>query len=89
MLAAALAISSALLALALALAAWRFARGPDAVDRALALDAMYVDAAALLVVHGLGGGGGWYFEAALLIVMLGFLGTVSFAELLLRGRGRP
>lgn len=89
MLAAALALSSALLALALALAAWRFVRGPDPVDRALALDAMYVDAAALLVVHGLGGRGGWYFEAALLIVMLGFLGTVSFAELLIRGRPRP
>jgi hypothetical protein len=39
--------------LALALAAWRLLRGPGLPDRVLALDTLYINALALLVVLGL------------------------------------
>jgi multicomponent K+:H+ antiporter subunit F len=55
------------------------------VDRVLALDTLYVNAAALLVLYGIRLGAGWHYEAALVIAMLGFLGTLAFAKFLLRG----
>jgi multicomponent K+:H+ antiporter subunit F len=81
----ALDVASVLLALSLLLAGWRLLRGPDIVDRVLALDTLYVNAAALLVMYGIRLGAGWYYEAALVIAMLGFLGTLAFAKFLLRG----
>ena len=81
----ALDVASVLLAVALLLAGWRLLRGPDVVDRVLALDTLYVNAAALLVVYGIRLGAGWYYEAALVIAMLGFLSTLAFAKFLLRG----
>lgn len=85
MLTLALDIATGLLAAALLLAGWRLLRGPDVVDRVLALDTLYVNAAALLIVYGLRLGTGQYFEAALVIALLGFLSTVAFAKFLLRG----
>jgi multicomponent K+:H+ antiporter subunit F len=79
----------ALLTLALALAAWRLARGPSAPDRVLALDTLYIDALALLVALGLWLDTTLYFEVALLIGLLGFIGTVCVATFLLRGRIVP
>jgi multicomponent K+:H+ antiporter subunit F len=73
------------LALALALAAWRLLRGPDLPDRILALDTLYINALALLVTLGLAFGHKHYFEVALLIGLLGFVGTVVAAKFLLRG----
>ena len=67
-------------ALALALAGWRLLRGPTLPDRILALDALYVNALALLVVVGLWLGDKSYFEVALLIALLGFVGTVALAR---------
>jgi multicomponent K+:H+ antiporter subunit F len=81
----ALDVASVLLGAALLLAGWRLLRGPDVVDRVLALDTLYVNAAALLVLYGIRLGTGWYYEAALVIAMLGFLGTLAFAKFLLRG----
>jgi multicomponent K+:H+ antiporter subunit F len=81
----ALDVASVLLAVALLLAGWRLLRGPDVVDRVLALDTLYVNAAALLVLYGIRLGAGWHYEAALVIAMLGFLGTLAFAKFLLRG----
>lgn len=81
----ALDVASVLLAVALLLAGWRLLRGPDVVDRVLALDTLYVNAAALLVMYGIRLGAGWYYEAALVIAMLGFLSTLAFAKFLLRG----
>ena len=75
----------AALALALALNAWRLFRGPAAVDRILALDTMYINALALVVVVGLWLGTQVYFEVALLIGLLGFVGTVALAKYLVRG----
>ena len=72
-------------ALALALNAWRLLRGPSLPDRILALDTLYVNALALLVLLGLQGLSKAYFEVALLIGLLGFVGTVVLAKVLLRG----
>jgi multicomponent K+:H+ antiporter subunit F len=78
-----------LLALALALAAWRLMRGPSAPDRVLALDTLYINALALLVALGVWLNTALYFEVALLIGLLGFIGTVCIATFLLRGRIVP
>jgi multicomponent K+:H+ antiporter subunit F len=72
-------------ALSLLLAAWRLLRGPGVADRILALDTLYINALALLVLLSLHLGTDLYFEAALLIAMLGFVGTVVLSKYLLRG----
>lgn len=72
-------------ALALLLSAWRLLRGPGLPDRILALDTMYVNALALLVLLGIRLDTALYFEAALLIAMLGFVGTVVLSKHVLRG----
>jgi multicomponent K+:H+ antiporter subunit F len=72
-------------ALALALNAWRLLRGPGLPDRILALDTLYINALALIVVLGLWLETKSYFEAAMLIALLGFVGTVAMTKYLLRG----
>ena len=79
----------AALSLAPALPAWRLFRGPGAADRVLALDTLYINALALLVVLGVWLNTTLYFEVALLIGLLGFVGTVVVATFLLRGRIVP
>jgi multicomponent K+:H+ antiporter subunit F len=59
--------------------------GPDHPDRILALDTLYVNTIALLVLLGILLGSALYFEAALLIAMMGFVGTVALCKYLLRG----
>jgi multicomponent K+:H+ antiporter subunit F len=78
-------VAVVLLGLSFALAFLRMMLGPDVTDRILALDTLYVNAAALLVLYGLRLGVGRYYEAALLIAMLGFVSTVVFAKFLTRG----
>lgn len=73
------------LLLALLLNAWRLLRGPGLCDRILALDTLYINALALLVVLGLIWQESRYFEVALLIGLLGFVGTVVLSKFLLRG----
>lgn len=85
MIAPALDFATACVALALLLCAWRLLRGPDTVDRLLALDTMAVDTVALVILLGLRWGTPLLFEAALLIAMLGFVATVSLARFLTRG----
>jgi multicomponent K+:H+ antiporter subunit F len=63
----------------------RLLRGPDIEDRILALDTLYVNALALLIVLGVRLAEPTFYEAALLIGMLGFVGTVALARFLLRG----
>jgi multicomponent K+:H+ antiporter subunit F len=70
---------------ALLLAFFRLLRGPSLVDRVLALDTLYVNALALLIVLGIALGDPVYFEAALLIAVFGFVGTVAASRYLLRG----
>lgn len=76
----------AMMATALLLNLWRLLRGPHAVDRVVALDTMYVNTIALLVLLGVWRGSPLYFEAGLVIAMLGFVGTIALCRFLLRGR---
>ena len=76
-------IAMAMIIIAMALNLWRLARGPDATDRALALDTLYINALAGLVLIGIKET--LFYEAALIIALLGFVGTVSLAKFLLRG----
>lgn len=85
MTAVALPIATGAFALALLLAMWRLLRGPSLPDRVLALDTLYIDSLALLVLAGLHYGTPLYFEVALMISMLGFVGTVVLSKYLLRG----
>lgn len=73
------------LALSMLLATWRLVRGPTLPDRILALDTLYVNSIALLILMGLRFDTEMYFEAALIIAMLGFVGTVALSKYLLRG----
>lgn len=74
-----------LLSVALLLNLWRLMRGPSLPDRILALDTMYINAIALLVVYGIYEASTLYFEAALFIAVMGFVGTVVLSKYLLRG----
>lgn len=78
-------LAQILLAGAMACCTWRVMRGPRAQDRVLALDALYVNAAILLVVFGIRTNSTHYFEAAVLITMLGFVATAALSKFLLRG----
>jgi multicomponent K+:H+ antiporter subunit F len=72
-------------ALAMLLAAWRLLAGPTLPDRILALDTLYVNALALLVLLGIALDTTLTFEVALLIALLGFVGTVALSKFVLRG----
>jgi multicomponent K+:H+ antiporter subunit F len=72
-------------ALAMLLSAWRLIVGPSKPDRILALDTLYINTIALLILLGLWLGSALYFEAALLIAVMGFVGTVALSKYLLRG----
>lgn len=85
MLHSAITIAFALVSAAVALNFWRLLRGPSAPDRILALDTLYVNTIALLVLLGIKLSSALYFEAALLIALMGFVGTVALCKYLLRG----
>ncbi|HSG52735.1 MAG TPA: K+/H+ antiporter subunit F [Rheinheimera sp.] len=75
----------AMISIALLLNLWRLLRGPSLPDRILALDTMYINSIALIILYGLLMDSSLYFEAALLIAMLGFVSTVAVCKFLLRG----
>lgn len=85
MLAISISIAFAVMALALLLNVWRLLRGPDVTDRIVALDTLYVNTIALIVLLGIFLDTLVYFEAALLIAMMGFIGTVTLCKYLTRG----
>ncbi|MDX1678014.1 K+/H+ antiporter subunit F [Arsukibacterium sp.] len=74
-----------MISLALLLNLWRLLIGPSLPDRILALDTMFINSIALIILYGLLMGSPLYFEAALLIAMLGFVSTVAVCKFLLRG----
>jgi multicomponent K+:H+ antiporter subunit F len=78
-------IAFGLVSTALALSFWRLLLGPSKPDRILALDTLYVNTVALLVLLGIHLRSNLYFEAALLIAMIGFVGTVALSKFLTRG----
>lgn len=71
--------------IAMILCAWRVLRGPETADRILALDTLYVNVVALVVVLGMRQQTELLFEAALIVAMLGFVGTVALSRYLTRG----
>ena len=85
MIEAALVFAFACYAAALVIDLWRIAKGPDAVDRILALDTMVINVIALLVLWGIARGTAIYFEPAMLVAMVGFVSTVAYCRFLLRG----
>lgn len=74
-----------MVSLALLLSLYRLLVGPSVPDRILALDTLYLNTIALLVLFGLLQGNALYFEAALLIAVMGFVGTIALSKYLLRG----
>jgi len=78
-------IAFALLGVSMLLGFIRLVKGPDMPDRILALDTLYINAIALVVLLGLHLGSALYFEAALLIAVMGFIGTIALSKYLLRG----
>ncbi|MFT5448602.1 MAG: multicomponent K+:H+ antiporter subunit F [Gammaproteobacteria bacterium] len=85
MLATAIEIALAMVSVALMLCIWRLVCGPSLPDRFLALDTLFINIIAVLVLVGMLIDDDIYFEAALLIAMFGFVGTVAFAKYMLRG----
>lgn len=63
---------------------WRLLRGPTVPDRVLALDTLYINTIAMLILFGMYLGSAIFFEAALIIAMLGFVGTVMLCKYILR-----
>ncbi|MFO7570875.1 MAG: K+/H+ antiporter subunit F [Smithellaceae bacterium] len=74
-----------LMSVAAILNVMRLIKGPDMPDRILALDTLYINAIAIIILMGLYLTSALFFEAALLIAVMGFIGTVAVAKHLLRG----
>jgi multicomponent Na+:H+ antiporter subunit F len=68
--------------LALLLSAIRFARGPWAIDRTVALDAMTILATSLIVAFALISGRRIYIDVAMVYGLVGFVGVVAVARYL-------
>ena len=71
--------------MAMLLNLWRLLVGPALPDRILALDTLYINALALLMLLGISLDTTLYFEVALLIALLGFVSTVVLSKFVLRG----
>lgn len=65
---------------AMLLTLYRLVRGPSLPDRIVALDTLYINAVALLMLIGIRIDTSIFFEAALLIAMMGFAGTVALCK---------
>jgi len=78
-------IASVMLAIALILSVYRLFRGPSLPDRILALDTLYINAIALIILLGVLQRSLIFFEAAMLMAVMGFVGTVAVAKYILRG----
>ena len=81
----ALNIGFAVMCVCLILNLVRLLKGPSTPDRILALDTMYINTIALILLFGFRLERAIFFEAALLIAMMGFIGTVALCNYLLHG----
>lgn len=75
----------AILGVAAVLTLIRLVIGPEMPDRVLALDTLYINALALIVLFGIWLASDLFFEAALLIAVMGFVSTVAVGKHLLHG----
>ena len=80
-----IAIAFFLVSVALVLSFMRLVIGPEVADRILALDTLYLNSIALLILLGIHLNSALYFEAALLIAVMGFIGTLALSKYLMRG----
>ncbi len=78
-------LGTAAISVAVVLCAWRLLKGPEISDRLLALDTLYMNMVALIVLLTIRWDTPLLFEAALLLAMLGFVSTVALARYLTRG----
>ncbi|EIK51888.1 multisubunit Na+/H+ antiporter subunit MnhF [Stutzerimonas stutzeri TS44] len=78
-------ICLAIMSLAAVLNLVRLIIGPEMPDRVLALDTLYINALALIVLFGIWLASELFFEAALLIAVMGFISTVAVGKHLLHG----
>ena len=78
-------IALAAITVSMLLCGWRLLLGPETTDRLLALDTLYLNTVALIVVLGMRWSTALLFDAALLVAMLGFVSTVALARYLSRG----
>ena len=67
------------------LSGWRLLRGPERLDRILALDTLYMGMVALVILLGMRYDTPLLFEAALIVAMMGFVSTVALARYVTRG----
>jgi len=74
--------AAALVALALGLALARFLRGPRALDRVVAFDALTIVSVAAIALAGLVTGRAIYLDVALVYALLSFLGVIVAARYL-------
>lgn len=81
-------ILMAVLAIPLALAAYRMIRGPGYADRFVALDMLTAVAIALSALTALATGRAAYLDIGLGIALINFISTASFAALLERKGGK-
>lgn len=77
----------AVLALPLALTAYRMIRGPDYADRFVALDMLTAVFVALSALTALATGRGTFLDIGMGIALVNFVATCAFATLLERKRG--
>lgn len=82
---AALGIAVLLVSVASVLCLIRLLIGPSVPDRILALDTLYVNTIALVILFGLRQESMLYFEAGLLIDVMAFISTVALSKYLMRG----
>ena len=81
----ALNLGIAAITVAVVLCAFRLLRGPTVTDRILAVDTLYMNVVALIVLLGIRWNTSLLFEGALLVAMLGFASTVALSRYLSRG----
>jgi multicomponent K+:H+ antiporter subunit F len=76
----ALQISIGAVSFSIALCTWRLLIGPSVIDRLLALDTLFLNGTALIIILGMYWHSFIYFEAALLVAMVGFVSTAALAR---------
>lgn len=76
----ALQFSMASVTIAIALCTWRLLIGPSMIDRLLAMDTLFLNATALILLLGLFWHNSLMFESALLVALFGFVTTVALAR---------
>ncbi len=79
-------IGIGLLALSLALAFFRFAKGPTTADRVVAADTIATNFLGVIALFAIQTGEDLFVIAVLALAILSFVGTVVYAKFLERGK---